>query len=110
MEDEAISSLFDNILMNAVIHSDRERPEIHITAYPTDNRVQVRFADNGPGIDDDREKKVFEPGFTTRGNGGMGLYIAKHLMKRYGGRIWIEDNSPRGSVFVLEFNKPSTKG
>lgn len=105
MGDEAISSLLDNILTNAVIHSDRGCPEIRITASLLDNKVQIRFADDGPGIDGDLKEKVFEPGFTTREKGGLGLYIVKRLMERYGGRIWIEDNSPRGSVFVLEFNK-----
>jgi phosphoglycerate-specific signal transduction histidine kinase len=35
--------------------------------------------------------------------GGVGLYLVRTLVERYGGRVRIEDNEPRGSVVILEF-------
>jgi signal transduction histidine kinase len=49
---------------------------------------RVIFQDNGPGISDDISDDIFEPGFTTKdGNRGMGLTVARSLLRREGGDI-----------------------
>ena len=65
---------------------------------------EVRVADRGAGIPDDLKEKVFYEGFSGVKDGrGTGLYIVKRLMEKYGGEVWVENNSPTGSVFVLKF-------
>ena len=42
-----------------------------------------------------------EKGLDSDGT-GIGLYLVQTLVERYGGAVWIEDNEPEGSVFVVE--------
>jgi PAS domain S-box-containing protein len=73
-------------------------------------RIQVRFADNGPGIPADVMPHIFEPFFTTRcdrsADGGrpmgLGLSICEQIVRNHGGRIWAENNAEGGATIVLE--------
>ncbi|MBO8183055.1 MAG: PAS domain S-box protein [Archaeoglobus sp.] len=105
--DSAINSVIHNIIQNAIFHNDKEIPEIDVTVTEKGDRVYVRIADNGPGVPDEMKTLIFEENFKgeTTGRSGLGLYLVKETMKRYGGRVWVEDNEPYGSVFVLEFVK-----
>ena len=104
--NDLLSSVFRNLLNNAVQHSDREAPTVEVTADTTrgDHTAIVRIADDGPGIDPDRREAVFgngEKGLDSDGT-GLGLYLVQSLVEQYGGSVWIEDNEPRGSVAVVE--------
>ncbi len=98
LADDLIHSVVRNILVNSVLHCD-VRPEIEVEAERKDGWVEVRFKDNGPGIPDDMKERIFEEGF-GRGT-GLGLYLVKSIVEGYGGKVWVEDNKPKGSVFVL---------
>ncbi len=69
--------------------------------------VQVRVADNGPGIPDDRKEEIFDEGETgvDSDSTGLGLFLVHTLVERYEGTVWIEDNEPEGRVFVVELPK-----
>ena len=60
----------------------------------------VRVGDDGPSIPDDRKETVFEP--RTGTDHGFGLYLVRTLVVTYGWEIRVEDNDPRGSVFLVE--------
>ena len=69
--------------------------------------VRVTIADNGPGIPDEQKRTVFgkgEKGVDSPGT-GIGLYLVETLVDQFGGDVWIEDNDPKGSVFVVELPK-----
>lgn len=100
--DGVLGSVIHNLVINAIGHSDRDRPSIHITAREDGREVEMRIADDGPGISDGTKDRVFEEGF-SQGGQGFGLHIVRVTMERYGGSVHVEDNSPRGSVFVLRF-------
>jgi signal transduction histidine kinase len=102
--DEMVTSVFRHILQNAIQHNDREVPEVRVTGTAHDETVVIRIADDGPGIPDERKSDVFgkgETGLESEGS-GMGLYLVETLVDRYGGDVWVEDNEPRGAVFVIE--------
>jgi PAS domain S-box-containing protein len=102
--DEMLSSVFRNVLSNAIVHNDKEVPEVTVEATSTGERVVVRIADNGPGIPDDRKAAVFEQGemgLASDGT-GLGLYLVETLVARYGGEVRIEDNDPEGTIVVIE--------
>lgn len=105
--DSAINSVFHNIIQNAIFHNDKEVVEIDIKVEVKGDKVFVRIADNGPGIPDSMKELIFRESFKgeTTGRSGLGLYLVKETMKRYGGNVWVEDNEPCGSIFVLEFKK-----
>ncbi|MFP4170746.1 MAG: sensor histidine kinase [Methanomassiliicoccales archaeon] len=102
--DGVLGSVVHNLVINAIGHSDREGPSIRITAQEDGEEVEMRIADDGPGISDGMKEKVFQEGFSEGGR-GFGLHIVRATMERYGGSVHVEDNSPRGSVFVLRFRK-----
>ena len=104
--NDLLSSVFRNLLNNAVQHSDRETPTVEVTADMTrgDHTAIVRIADDGPGIAPGRREAVFgkeEKGIDSEGT-GLGLYLVQSLVEQYGGEVWIEDNEPRGTVVVVE--------
>jgi two-component system sensor kinase len=49
------------------------------------------------------KEKIFDEGFSygERRGTGLGLYLVKKTMERYGGSVRVEDNKPQGAVFVL---------
>ncbi|MFW5895919.1 MAG: histidine kinase N-terminal 7TM domain-containing protein [archaeon] len=101
---EMLSSVFRNLLKNAIQHNDKEVAEVTISATEQDETVTVRIADNGPGIPDDQKETIFgkgEKGLDSAGT-GMGLFLVETLVTGYNGDIWVEDNDPDGSVFVVE--------
>jgi two-component system sensor histidine kinase TctE len=67
----------------------------------------VIIADDGPGIDPHAAASLFERfrrGPNASGPGaGLGLAIAKCIMERQGGRLWLDTNAARGARFVMEF-------
>ncbi len=75
---------------------------------PTRARIEVRVADTGIGIPPREREKVFDAFYqvdssSTReyGGTGLGLSIVKRLVEAHEGRIRIEDNAPKGTVFVV---------
>lgn len=104
LADDVLSSVFVNLLNNAVLHNDSDHPHIEILATTHEETVEISLADDGPGIPDDRKSAVLgrgEKGFESNGT-GLGLYLVDQTLERYGGRVRIEDNEPTGTVFRVE--------
>ncbi|MFC7059497.1 PAS domain-containing sensor histidine kinase [Halovenus salina] len=101
---ELLESVFRNLLQNAVQHTDSDRPSVDILLETDEVNATIRIADNGRGVPDGQKTEIFgkgEKGLESDGS-GLGLYLAKTLVNSYGGNIWVEDNDPTGSVFVVE--------
>ena len=108
--DNAITSVFDNIISNAAIHAKTDK--IDISLKKMKDYCEVRIADYGSGVPDRIKAKVFQERFKygNTGNTGIGLYIVKRTIEHYGGEISVEDNNPHGAVFVMKFrNKNGLK-
>ena len=70
---------------------------------PATRRARIIVADNGPGIAPEDRERLFVPYFSTKATGmGLGLPIVHQIITDHGGTIWVEDNPPRGSCFVIE--------
>lgn len=103
LADDMLGSLFRNLLINAIEHNDAAVPTVTVSATRQGDHVVVRVADNGPGITDDRKDVIFEEGekgIDSEGT-GLGLYLIRRLVDRYGGDVGVTDNEPRGSVFTV---------
>jgi signal transduction histidine kinase len=98
--NEALGNVFANLLNNAVEHNDSDAPRVTVSLETGGRTATVRVGDDGPGIPEDRKEGVFEP--RTGSDHGFGLYLVRTLVASYGGGIHVEDNEPRGSVFVVE--------
>ncbi|WP_323674855.1 HAMP domain-containing sensor histidine kinase [Halorubellus sp. PRR65] len=103
LADELFGPVLENPLTNAIEHHDGDRPRVEVAATVDGDAVIVTFADDGPGIADDRKDRVFERGETagmTAGT-GFGLYLVKDVVESYGGSVDVRDNDPRGTVVEL---------
>ena len=70
-----------------------------------DERVRLRFTDDGPGVPPDVEPRLFEPFFTTKpvGEGtGLGLSVSYGIVASHGGRLWYEPAPGGGASFIME--------
>lgn len=101
-----LSSVFRNLINNAIQHNDSPDPRVEIHAKIRDSSVVVTVADNGPGIPDAEKQRIFDmahKGLDSEGT-GMGLFLVQSLVDAYGGAVWIEDNDPEGAIFGVEFS------
>ena len=84
--------VFGNIVDNAIYAlKQSKQPEKRLLVQLAEERdkYKITICDNGPGIPDDIKKQIFEKGFSTKGadGSGLGLYITKNLVEKYGGEI-----------------------
>lgn len=102
-----LSSVFTNLLDNAVLHSDGGAVHIDVSVDADAETCTVRIADNGPGIPDAQKRAVFDHGEQgERSSGtGLGLYLVDELVTQFGGNVWIEDNDPRGAIVCVELQR-----
>lgn len=102
MADDGLAVVFDNLLQNALKHGRAGR--VHIKISEDFGSCTITISDDGSGIPDDLKKWIFEKGFSTSGS-GLGLFIVKLILSRYGGKIWVEDNEPKGARFIIKIWK-----
>ncbi len=105
------SNLIFNILDNAVKYCD-QIPEIDVSLQREAGHLLLSFADNGIGIPKEYRKKVFgrfyriPTGDIHNVKGfGLGLDYVKKITDRHRWKIRIEDNSPKGTIFILKIPK-----
>jgi len=102
--NDMISSVFRNLLKNAVQHNDKEVAEVIVSATDHEDTVTVTIADNGPGVPDGQKETVFgkgERGLDSSGT-GIGLHLVNTLVSIHNGDVWIEDNKPEGAIFSVK--------
>jgi C4-dicarboxylate-specific signal transduction histidine kinase len=101
-----LEQVFINLLTNARDALSQSRGKtIRIETSREGDWIKIRFADTGPGIPRELQKRVFDPFFTTKevGTGtGLGLSITYSILKEHGGRISVEPGGRRGASFLVE--------
>ena len=76
---------------------------VQVVWLPDSRRVRIMVSDDGPGIAPEDKERLFVPYFSTKATGmGLGLPIVHQIVTDHGGLIWVEDNLPHGSRFVVE--------
>jgi two-component system, sensor histidine kinase and response regulator len=105
---EFLRRLLLNLLDNAFKYSPAGSPT-RIEARPAENGVRLAVRDQGQGIPEHQRGQIFgkfvrleERGGGTRSGSGLGLAFCQLVAEAHDGRIWVEENPPKGSVFVLE--------
>lgn len=110
-----IKRVLINLLDNAVsvlAHGGSVSTEIRL--HKKEDIVKIIVRDNGPGMSDQIRQRLFEPYFSTRKSGtGLGLAIAHTVISEHNGMIKVHDNTPRGTIFIVEIpfcpeHKPSS--
>lgn len=104
-DEKQLSRAFNNLIKNAIqsIPGDRMGKIIIETEY-AENRVIVIFSDNGCGIPEEIQDKIFLPNFSTKSSGmGLGLAIVSKIISLADGKIWYETRENEGSRFFVSF-------
>jgi signal transduction histidine kinase len=100
----AIRRMFSNLIGNAVKYGD----EAHVTALRDGSNVVITVADRGPGIPPEMWEQVFTPFFRLEGSRsretggtGLGLSVARSIVRRHGGDIALSNRSEGGLVVTV---------
>jgi two-component system nitrogen regulation sensor histidine kinase NtrY len=106
LDKEQLSRAFVNIYNNAVASLvDSRRGYITtLSRFIKELRlVRIEIADNGCGIPNELKDRVLEPYFSTKDEGtGLGLAIVHQIVSDHGGYLRLADNTPHGSIVIIE--------
>jgi nitrogen fixation/metabolism regulation signal transduction histidine kinase len=103
-DKEHLNGVFSNIFKNGIqsIPADRQGL-IKVSLEVKGDKILVSISDNGTGIPEDLQNKLFTPNFTTKSSGmGLGLSITKRYIESANGRIWFKSIADKGTVFYIE--------
>jgi signal transduction histidine kinase len=96
---ELLERVFGNLLANAA-EADTGAASITVKTRMVPGGVEASVIDRGSGIDPAHRENIFNPFFTTRASGtGLGLAIVSKIVDQHGGRVIVESEPGRGSVF-----------
>jgi signal transduction histidine kinase len=107
-DPELLRRVLQNLVDNALRHSGVGIP-VHVEADAVQDGVRFRVRDQGPGIPVEMREQIFDK-YVRLGSGresgtapgkGLGLSFCRIAVQAHGGRIWVEDNQPQGSVFTV---------
>lgn len=102
-DEEQIKRALVNLVDNAVAATPRGGT-VAVSAAVEDGTARLVVADDGPGIPPEERDLVFEPTFSTKAGGfGLGLSITQRIAAEHRGKVVLEENSPRGCRFVLQW-------
>ncbi len=98
-----------NIFLNAIeaVNAVADRPRtIRMILTGRVDTVVLTIADNGIGMDEEEQERIFSPYFTTKKSGtGLGLYIAQKIIKDHGGKITVQSEKQKGTAFTIVFER-----
>jgi NO-binding membrane sensor protein with MHYT domain/signal transduction histidine kinase len=99
-----LTQLFQNLIGNGLKYSNRQRPEVHVSAVPAGDHWVFSVRDNGIGIEPQYFERIFQmfKRLHTReqySGTGIGLALCQKIVARHRGRIWVESQPGLGSNF-----------
>jgi len=100
-DPEHLRQILWNLIKNAWRHSRQQAASLHVTLHTAEGQLQLDVQDDGGGVAEEHQAKLFEPFFTTDSRGtGLGLFLARELSNANGAALALVPNTP-GTVFRL---------
>src|SRR5262249_35703300 len=106
-EIECYPSQLNQVFMNLLVNAEQAMPErgtLRIKTSRDGDLVRIMISDTGVGIAKENLRRIFEPGFTTKGVGigtGLGLSICHKIIQDHHGKIEVESEVGKGTTFTL---------
>jgi len=107
-DPKMIEQVFVNLISNAVYAVKEKNSDeglIEIGAYKSDSNIEIKISDNGTGIPEDKQNRVFSLSFTTKPPGkgtGLGLFMCQNIIKKLGGKITFSTQWGVGTTFTIQ--------
>jgi|GEM_PF-5835498 len=103
-DERQMVQLFQNLLGNALKYRSERPLRVRVSAHHERGKWVIAVEDNGIGIDPAHQERIFEMFQRLHARDeyegtGIGLAIAKKIVERHGGRIWVESDGRSGSTF-----------
>ncbi len=107
--EEYFTMMFDNLVDNALKYSGYNS-EVDVNFFSKNSKVFLIIKDYGIGINEEEKEKIFERFYRSEKcmrlnieGTGLGLCLVKNIVKYMNGKIYLENNSPKGTIIKLEF-------
>ncbi len=104
-----LKTILRNLISNAIKYT-HSNGKIVISAVKYQNTTEITVLDNGVGMSEDTQNKLFKidanittPGTAEEKGSGLGLILCKEFVERHGGEIWVKSESGKGSAFTFSF-------
>jgi signal transduction histidine kinase len=96
--------VFNNLIQNAIHALEaREKGEISVFVRKENDSILIEVSDNGCGISEKEQEKLFVPYFTTKSSGsGIGLSMVKQIIENHDGEISFVSELEKGTTFRIK--------
>jgi signal transduction histidine kinase len=111
-----LDQVLTNFVRNAVDFVPEKGGRIEIGGKTKDNEILFYVQDNGSGVSEEKQKELFKKSpldktiRRTHGGAGLGLPLCKGIINAMGGKLWVESEPDKGSIFYFEIPKTSKNG
>ncbi len=98
-----LQQVFFNLITNA-IDAIGQNGEIRVISEKMQDQILVHVQDNGPGMTEEQQRRVFDPFYTTKVTGkgtGLGLWISYSIIEKMGGTIVVHSRQEEGARFTV---------
>ncbi|MEL6590706.1 MAG: HAMP domain-containing sensor histidine kinase, partial [Bacteroidota bacterium] len=107
---DQLGRCFNNIIKNALQAID-SNGILHISMRVEDQIGRIEIKDNGKGIPEEIQAKIFQPSFSTKNSGmGLGLAIVRRIIENTGGEIYFESEEGKGTTFFINLPSADAQG
>lgn len=108
LNSELFEWVIENLIKNALDAIENKEGKIDFIVFTNKNNVEIEVSDNGKGIEHNKRKDIFRPGFSTKRRGwGLGLSLSKRIIENYHrGKIFVKQSIiNEGTTFKIILRK-----
>lgn len=102
VDEQKIKVAFLNIIVNGIEAMEKNKGVLKLSTMKEGDKCVIEIEDNGSGMDEDTQQKLFDPYFTNKSNGnGLGLTNTQNIIISHRGKISVQSKQGKGSLFRI---------